>query len=196
MANQLSQKETEEILRPHFPILSKIMTESLEDLNKALSILTENTNNRAKSALLHSIAIEKAKKYFDSIKEVSIKCKYQSIQIVFANKIVGRIKKINKDNLSANAKTKRNDAILSHQTSLFDGMVLSQLAPSVFVDLGYNINETGSEYNKLNIVCRNSKEVEWYFSFKSDENVNVISHEQTDALGFNEETQIVLKKAK
>ncbi len=196
MANQLSQPETEEILRPHFPILSKIMTESLEDLNKALSMLTENANNRAKSALLHSIAIEKAKKYFDGIKEVSIKCKYQSIQIVFENKIVGRIKKINKDNLSANAKTKRNDAILSHQTSLFDGMVLSQISPTVFVDLGYNINETGEEYNKLNVVCRNNREVEWYFSFKQDGGAIALSDLQNNPLPDTDETFIKIKKVK
>ncbi|HTC01132.1 MAG TPA: hypothetical protein VK705_10660 [Ferruginibacter sp.] len=196
MANILTEAEAHEVLQPHLKTLEKIMVESLEDLNQALGTLTETPNKRAKSTLLHSIAIEKSKKYFADSREVYIKEKYQSIQIVFSNQIVARIKKVNHNNISANARTKRNQSILDHQMTLFGNLINVHNTPSTFVDLGYNLDETGGSYNKLNVICRKDKDVEWVFSFKENVTTIAIGNKQEDALSINEETQIKIKKAK
>src|SRR5205809_3220406 len=119
MNTLLTQEQASQILEPHLPTVRKIMLESLSELNNAMSVITESLNNRAKCSTLHSIAIEKAKRYFKDTPDIIIKSKYQSIQIVFNQQLVGRVKKINKDKLSQNATTKRNKNILSHQLSLF-----------------------------------------------------------------------------
>lgn len=196
MKNLLTKEESIEILQPHLATLERVMTESLEDLNKALATLTEQVNKRAKSALLHSIAVEKTKKYFDKIADVIIRQKYQSIQIIFSNKIVGRIKKVNKDNKTTNAKTRRNQAIVKQQMSLFSELFVADFIPSQFVDFGYHINETGSSYERLRVICRKDKDINWDFSFQGNYEAVVLSNEQNEALSINEETQIKLKNVK
>lgn len=194
MVKTLTAEESREILQPHLGTLDRIMTESLEDLNKALGSLSEKVNKRAKSALLHSIAIEKSKKYFKDVPQVVIREKYQSVQLIFDNKIVGRIKKVNNDNLSTNAKTKRNEAILHQQISLFSELFVADFFPSLFVDFGYKINETGESYDKLGVICRNDKSIKWHFSFKGSHEPVVLSTEQEDSLSIKEEAKITIKK--
>jgi len=197
MSNLLSEIEATEILQPHLATLKRVMDESLEDLNKALSVLSENANNRAKSSLLHSIAVEKAKKYFDKIQDVRIKSKYQSIQIIFSNKLIGRIKKVNKDNLSTNAKSSRNDAIVGQQISLFSELMPDLVQTATFIDLGYRLDETGSDFDRLRIICRYNDAIEWNICFKETEKeITILSNEQTDPLTTKEETQIKIKQAK
>ena len=192
----LNSEQSLDVVKPHFGTLQRIMNETLEDVNKALGTLVETPNNRAKFSLIHSIAIEKAKKYFDKVKDVFIVSKYQSIQIIFSNKIVARIKKVNKDNISANAKSGRNDAILMQQTSLFSDLLIEDVSPSTFVDLGYRINQTGDQFENLNVICRRLNTVEWHFSFKSEESIIVLDNPQEDSLNVKEEKTIKIKKAK
>lgn len=188
----LTENEAKTILEPHLGTLKQIMIESLQGLNKAIGMAGESINNRAKCALLHSVAIEKAKRYFKDCKDVIIKSKYQSIQIVFDKKLVGRIKKVNKHDLSTNAKTHRNQAILTHQLSLFP-----DVSNLTFIDIAYKIDAAWTEFEKLVVVCRLFEDIKWRLSYKDVTTpIIVMQPEQTEVLTQKEETQITIKKAK
>jgi len=140
---------------------------------------------------LHSIAIEKAKRYFKDTPDIIIKSKYQSIQIVFNQQLVGRVKKINKDKLSQNATTKRNKNILSHQLSLFPD--LPQLT---FIDFGYEILQTWSDYDRLMVVCRFNNKIEWHIDYKETATIRIMETKQLEVPQVKEEKQIQIKKGK
>jgi hypothetical protein len=188
MKTILTQQEAAKILEPYLSTIRKIMLESLEELNKAMAVITESLNNRAKCATLHSIAIEKAKRYFKGMRGIIIKSKYQSIQIVFDQQLVGRIKKVNDDKLSRNANTERNRNILNHQLSLFPDI------PSLtFIDLAYKIIETWSDYDRLLVVCRFNDKVEWDIDYKETAITKTIETKEIEIPKIKEE-QIKIKK--
>lgn len=184
----LSQQEASKVLEPHLPTIRKCMLEALDDLNKAMSVISESLNNRAKCSTLHSIATEKAKRYFKDTPGIIVKSKYQSIQIVFNQLLVGRIKKVNSDKMSQNAKTIRNTNILTHQLSLFPD--IPQLT---FIDLGYNVIPTWSEFDKLLVVCRFNDKIEWHIDYKETAIVKSITSVEIQTPKPKEE-QIKIKK--
>lgn len=189
MLKLTSQQEAQLILNPHLPIVQKIMVESLSELGEAMKAVTESINNRAKCSLLHSLAIEKAKRYFDKHPDIIIKSKYQSIQIIFKQQLVGRVKKINDDKVPRNSKTKRNINILSQQLPLFPNM--PQLT---FIDLTYKVNSTWSEYDWLLVLCRINDNIQWEIDYKNLETIPVITANDEDILKVKEENQITIKK--
>jgi len=191
MTSKLStQEQAHSILQPHLPTLKTIMIESLEALNRSISASGESPNNRAKCSWFHSIAIEKAKKAFRGCKDIVIKTNYQSLQIVFAGQLVGRIKKVNKDDLTSNAKTHRNQLIVSQQCKLFPDL------PSItFIDIAWRTDLTWSEFEKLVIVCRQYDDIKWRIPYKEVENIiTSIQPTQTEILTVKEEKQIKVKK--
>ncbi len=192
MIELITEEQAKDILAPHLAVVKAIMIESLEDLNKALSIIPESVNKRAKCSLLHSIAIEKSKKHFANVSDVHISLKYQSIQIIFNKKLVGRIKKVNKDNKCSNAKTNRNDSILSQQLTLFP-----DVSSTTFIDLGYEMDTTWAEYKRHIVVCRLNDSIEWHIDFTDiSENAISLTAKKADPLSLKEEVQIKIKKTK
>lgn len=188
MTNILTEPDAREILEPHLFKLKSVMYESLLTLNKCLTASGEQINNRALCSWLHSIAIEKAKKVFADVPNIIIRAKYQSILIVFDGKVVGRIKRINKKDLSTNAKTFRNQSIVSHRMTLFG------LEPALtFVDIGYRNDATWTEFERLNIVCRLYDEVLWRIPY-NDLNIVANNAPAQNQINFKEEEQITIKK--
>ena len=188
MDNIITKEDAKPILQPHLPTLNKIMVESLEELN-VMNGMSVKLNSRTRCTLLHNIAIEKAIIYFQGVVGVSIKKKYQSIQIVIDDKIIGRIKKLNKNKLSNNIQTNRNDDILG-QNTLFPGM-----AKITFVDFGYNTQSSWLTFTDLNVVCRLFDSVNWFIDF-GNENNDVRTIEVTEPVTplVKKEVQIQIKK--
>jgi hypothetical protein len=188
MQHLVTENEAKSILEPHLAALKTIMVESLEGLNRAIGAAGESVNNRGKCALFHSIAIEKAQRYFKGNKDIVITSKYQTIQVIFSGKIVGRIKKVNKRDLCANAKTVRNQSILDQRPDLFGFRQMT------FVDIGYRIQGTWTEFERLLVICRVYDDVIWRISYKDVATINVMpkENEVTEA-SVKEEIQIKIK---
>ena len=191
MAATISQEQAHSILEPHLGTLKTIMNESLEAVNRAISASGESLNNRAKCALFHSIAIEKAKKQLSGCKDISIKSKYQSLQIIFDGQLVGRIKKVNKHDLTSNARTHRNQLIVSQHPKLFP-----DLPEITFVDIAYKTDSTWSEFEKLVIVCRKYDDIKWRIPYKDVVSIVTPMQTQENTISVKEETQIKVKKDK
>jgi hypothetical protein len=186
-----TEAEAQGILKPHLDTLKTIMFEALEALNRSIGASGESPNNRAKCSWFHSIAIEKAKKYFKDAKGISMFTKYQSLQIVFAGQLVGRIKKVNKNNLSTNAKSNRNQRILNQQSLFPDFPTIT------FIEIAYKIDTAWAEFEKLNIVCRLFDKIQWAFSYKDIANIITrMEPTQTETLTIKEEKQIKVRKEK
>lgn len=151
----IQESDAVTVLNPYMNAINTIMVDSLTELNKALGSINETVNNRAKACLLHSIAIEKAKRVLMSLPGIKIFEKYQSIQIVFDQQLIGRIKKVDSNNLSKNINTRRNQQIIYQQLSLFD------MPEMTCIDIAYNIDPTWSIYEKLLVVCRVGKQIYW-----------------------------------
>ncbi|MBL0308798.1 MAG: hypothetical protein IPP77_03690 [Bacteroidetes bacterium] len=193
MSQLVPKEQAREILMPHASALAMIMNESLVELNLAMNATNERWNNRAKCSTLHSLAIEKAKRHFVEQGGVLLKMKYQSLQIVFNNSLVGRIKKVNHNNLSSNAKTYRNTDILTHQLVLF-----SDETSLTFIDLGYKVDATWTYYERLVIVCRTNDSIEWTINIDNNNDatgtITTLPLEPIVPL-VREEKQIKIKKA-
>jgi len=147
--------------------------------------------------LLHSIAIEKAEIYLKDAPGVYLKKKYSSLQIVFENRLVGRFKKVDKNNMSRNAKSNRNDSILAQQPTLFSG-ISNEMPRITYIDLGYKIDSIWSEFERLVVVCRLNDQILWKIDFTDiEESVIPMNNTSvTETLNIIEETTIKLKQAK
>ncbi len=163
MINLLEKHDANSILGPHLPVIEKIMIESLDSLNDSMLAAKVPINNRGKSSWLHSIISSKIEQYFKENCEIKLIQSYESIQLVFEKKLVGRVKKLNKNNLSRNAPSIRNSNILTHQLSIFPNTNLT------FIDLGYRVNETWTAYDTLIVVCRINTSIVWVIPFKTQE---------------------------
>ncbi|MGB8193111.1 MAG: hypothetical protein WCF67_14380 [Chitinophagaceae bacterium] len=191
MSKLVNEIEADTLMKPHLPILKTEMKNALDALNRSMVASGENWNNRAKCSAFHSIAIEKITRAFKDAPDVLIVPKYQSIQIVFGDKIVGRIKKLNKDNFTSNAKTTRNDLILSHQLSMFP-----ELGPLTFVDIAYKVDSSWAEYDGLSVVCRLKDSLQWQLDFKDIALVVPMVERQEIVTPKPDESNIQIKKTK
>lgn len=187
MKNLIQEDKATEILSSYLPIIKSIMVDSLNTLNNGLDAMGMSINNRAKTSTLHSIAVSKIKTALSSNPDIDILEKYQSIQIVFKKQIVGRIKKVNKKNMSSNSKTNRNNLIQSQQLSLFS------LPEITYVDFGYDIDPAWMDFEKLIVVCRVNENEMWNIPF-NDANMDVTIKSQPISITPKEETQIKIKK--
>lgn len=188
----LQKGEAEQILAPYLDTLEDIMTSSLSDLNTCMRSTAEPWNLRAKSTTLHSFAVNKAKRHWGEHDYIAIRTKYQSLQIVFDKKLVGRIKKVNKENLSSNIKTGRNDSILRHQLKLF-----AEITPLTFIDIGYRVDPTWTIFETLVIVCRYGDTVKWIIPINNRKSGTGITTIPTAPIAptVREEKQIKIKRA-
>ena len=189
MPNLLQRQDAYNILEHHLAGLKNIFSESLEELNRALNQITVPVNKRGKTSTLHSICVSKIKLHYEGNPDIIIKEKYESIQIVFDKKIVGRVKKIDNKNLSKNATSKRNNNILSQQLSIFPEADLT------FVDFGYIIDPTWTDYDNLIVVCRINDTIAWQIPFKTTESIRTVETIQTEIQPIETETQITIRRA-
>jgi len=175
------------VLHPFFPTFDKVMLEALEETNRAMSSVSVAVNKRSRCSLLHNIAYEKIKQELAGHPDIRIIEKYESIQIVFSKKLVGRIKKLNKDNFSSNIPTNRNNSIIGQQLSFFPDEELT------YIDLGYKIDPTWTEYDNLVVVCRLNNNIKWFISYRNNTLITT-QVEETEPTLIQETEQLIIKK--
>lgn len=198
--NLCTESQARQILEPHLGVIKRIMNESLGDIGKSMGVISVPVNKRAKCTLLHSIAVAKAEKYLSETSGIKLKKKYQSLQIIFDNTLVGRIKKVDNNHMARNARSDRNDYILSQQPTLFDGLDLppDNLCRTTFIDLGYKIDSIWANFERLIVVCRLNDSILWYIDF-TDTNesiVPIIVNPNKNVSLNNEDAVIKLREAK
>ena len=188
---ELIKKETaKNVLDKYLPIMNTIMIDSLNSLKTAINVTDEKVNNRAKATFFHAVAVEKAKKLFSDSPDIKLIEKYQSIQIVFDKLMVGRIKKLDKNNLTSNSKSSRNSAIISQQLQMFD------LPQITYIDLGYSNDPIWNAFDKLIVVCRLNDNIKWELPFDADSIQITLKTEPIDVKPIETETKITIKKRK
>ncbi len=189
MSQVIEKDAASSLLQPYLPLFNSIMVDSLNQLNNALNAIDVNINNRAKTATLHSIAVEKTKRSLNESDGLRIFQKYKSIQIVVEGRIVGRIKKLKRNNLTSNSKTFRNSLIESQQLRLFN------LPEMTFVDLGYHIDPTWTSYEKLLVICRVNDEIKWELPFDDDAFDITLTTQPIEVKPIKPETFIKIRKS-
>jgi hypothetical protein len=188
MGELIQKPKAFEVLNPYLPVVNQFMVDSLNSLNTGLNAIDVPLNNRAKANLFHSIAIEKAKIAFKDKPDIKLIYKYQSIQIVFDSLMVGRIKKLNKKNLTSNSKTGRNSAIIAQQLPLFE------LPEITYIDLGYSNDPIWSSFDKLIVICRLNDDIKWELPFDEDSIQVTLRTEPVSPKPIETETQITIKR--
>jgi hypothetical protein len=178
-----------DILKPFFPTFDRVMLEALEETNRAMGTISVPVNKRSRCSLLHNIAYEKIKQALSGHPDIRIIEKYESIQIIFSKKLIGRIKKLNKNNFSANNPTNRNNNIISQQLSLFPDSELTH------IDLGYKIDPTWVQYDNLVVVCRLNDSIKWFISYRNNDIITTQA-EETEPILIQETDQVIIKKQK
>ncbi|PCJ63936.1 MAG: hypothetical protein COA58_15000 [Bacteroidetes bacterium] len=186
-----SSEQAYSTLEPYFEDINNTYNEALKEMNKMLSATNTLLNARAKSNLLHALAMSAAKKYFSDYKDIKLKEEYSTMEVVFKGEqaIVARFKKVNKQNLSSNITTRRSNAI-NLQYSLFPYSV-------TYVDIGYRLDESETEFEAIVLVCRRGQTVLWSFDVTQSDSLGIIlPSTQTGQLSIKEEKQIKIKKAR
>lgn len=184
----LKEHSAKEILEPYLEIIQNIYLESLADLNTVLIATTQTFNKRNRSGIIHNFAINLTKKYLGEDPNITLIEKYSSIQIVFNNAtpLVARYKKINKRKLSSNVSTIRSNSI-NNQISLFPMDV-------TYIDFGYRMNDTNTEFETLKVVCRVGNNIVWDFDINgAADALKTVTKEKVDATTREKETQLKLK---
>jgi hypothetical protein len=185
MTNLISQQNAEQILNQYMPILNNIFTTSLEDFTTILNAYNLPLTKRSKAVLFHNLIMNRAKENFTENEDLKIIEKYETLSIVFEDKISIRFKKLNLNFMPSNIRTKRNDKVITQQLS-FDFPNFTQFITSL--DMGYIINSTYSEYDNKIAVCRLNKEIIWKFEISS-----VAQSDESNVTLFNEPENIRVK---
>lgn len=190
MINRLkTEAEAKKILKPYEELIQKIYYESLYSLNGMLEATTEHVNKRNRSGLLHNFAVNKTKEYLKDDKNVTIVEKYSSVQVIFnlESPLVARYKKVNKKLMSSNVSTKRSNRI-SNQLSLFPHNI-------TYIDFGYRLDETNTDFEELVVVCRMGNEIIWDYKLVSEINaVKTVTTKSDAEPTLKDEIQIKIKK--
>lgn len=191
----LKKEQGQEIITKELQqLLIEIYAKSLRDLNAVMDSCQQTLNSRSKPTLLHNFLINEAKIYFADMENVSITEKYNSIIVVITkNKesVAGRFKKLNKKGLTSNAVTKRNQNILSQQYE----MAFEDMPRPTFVDIGYSINETWTNFESVKILCKVNNNPLWEIGLfdTDDSKIKSIILDPETAI---EQTKIKRAKAK
>lgn len=187
MKKLISKEDAYEILKGHLQTINSTMSEALDSLNITLLASDETLSKSVKAQMFHGVCTTKIKKAFSKIECVQIIEKYNSLSLIFNQQVVARVKKINKNDLSSGNTTKRSNQIADQTYKLFP-----EIKDFTFVDLGYNVDLTWTEFEKLTVVCRLKKDIQWRIPFGEIEVEKTLKAIPAE-LGVSEE-QIKIKK--
>lgn len=186
----VNETEAEELLNPHFPVLRGIMDESIGELNDVMNSLSATLNTTTKCRMLLDLAIGRLKRHFEGVTSVRLIAKHQSIQIVFGQKIVARIKKLNKNGKSSNTPTPTIQAMQAQQLSLD----LNTPSPT-WIDLNYKVDTSWLGFESLAAVCRLNDTQQWKIEYNNiNESTIVVPAASNAGPTVKEEKQITIKK--
>ena len=155
----ISKKIIEEI-NPYLEGFSICYKQALSDLNNVLDNYPDHIYGRSKATLLHNFVVNEIKKRFDPKHNPSVKIleKHETIKLVINNKLVIRFKKLNQYGYSSNVVTTANDHFIQQQLSFEH----PDFKRPVGLEIGYNIEDSWSEFNSIDVVYRKEDAISLY----------------------------------
>jgi hypothetical protein len=156
----------EEEIKPYLAIFKGCYERSIEQYHMLLNAYRKPFYNRTKAINFQNIIVNEIKEAFEEMGGVFIVEKYESISLVINNHISARFKKFNAKGLPSNHQSGRNDSIIAQQLTL--GFL--DYPPIAWIDVGYSLDATGTQYDFLKIICRRNQEIIWdlYFTDAGD----------------------------
>lgn len=169
MTKILQKTEGRELIKPFSDALMRIHSNALIKLNNVMDTCGQPLNSRSKPTLFHDFIVHEAKVHFSELENITITEKYNSIILVITKndcRLAGRFKKFNKKGMPSNINTSRNNNIVSQQYEI----EFAELQSPTFVDIGYSINESWTEFNSVKVVCRVNKNLKWELNLSASNN--------------------------
>jgi hypothetical protein len=157
--------KAEEEIKPYLSLFKICYENAIEKYNHWLDFFAAPSYNRTKAITFHNIIVNEIKRLFYDMPGVQIIEKYESISMVINNHISARFKKFNKKGLPSNHKSIRNDSIISQQLEI----TFEEYPPIARIDVGYNMDATGMNYDLLKVICRKNDDIIWDLYFKDIE---------------------------
>lgn len=161
MTIQESLLSAEEEIKPFLSIFKGCYERAIKQYHVILNAYKKPFYNRTKAINFQNIIVNEIKEAFEGMEGVHIIEKYESISLVINNHISARFKKFNAKGFPSNHQSNRNDAIISQQLTL--GFV--DYPPIAWVDVGYAMDATGTQYDLLKVICRKKDNILWDLYF-------------------------------
>ena len=161
MTLEESLVNAEETIKPYLSIFKGCYDEAIKKYNSLLNFFADPMYNRTKAINFQNIIVNLIKEALSENENVVIIEKYESITVVIDNHTCARFKKLNAKGFPSNFRTPRNSAIISQQLEF--GFV--DMPPIARVDVGYKLDETGTDYELLKVSCRRGKTIIWDLYF-------------------------------
>lgn len=152
----------EEEIKPFLSIFKRCYEKAIDKYNDWLDSFAAPAYNRTRAIIFQNIIVNEIKATFFDMPNVQIKEKYESISLVINNHISARFKKLNRKGFPSNHRSKRNDSIIGQQLLL----TFDNYPPIARIDVGYNLDATGMNFDLLKVICRKNDEVLWDLYFK------------------------------
>lgn len=174
--------EANEILKPHYSVLTDSVNEGMEDFNAFIKYENEKRyipfNRRTKATLLNDyitnrVIINCNNK--DGIKILSTGNNGFPV-VIFNNNLVARVKKLNNELAPANIPTLITQAY-NKQYSI-------EYFPEnpTLVYFGYRVNSTISDIDGIYVVCRIDQQIQWYIDLTNEFKVEQTTIAETELL--------------
>lgn len=159
----------EDEIKPYLIIFKGCYERAIVNYNALLNFIGRPLYNRTKAINFQDIIVNEIKEAFSNDENTTIIEKYESISLVINNHISARFKKFNTKGMPSNHRSGRNDAIISQQLEL--GFV--DYPPIARIDVGYNMDITGTGYELLKVMCRRYNDVIWDLYFHDIDDVQL-----------------------
>lgn len=175
MTIQESLQNAEEAIKPYLITFKECYTKAIVKYNAFLDFFAAPLYNRTKAIIFQNIIVNEIKQAVSNMAEISIFEKYESISLIIDNHISARFKKLNEKGLPSNHHSIRNDAIVSQQLEI--GFL--EYPPIARIDVGYNMDVTGTNYELLKVICRKNNEILWDLYFHDiveGENIHIVTN--------------------
>jgi hypothetical protein len=159
----------EEEIKPYLSDFRECYQSAIEKYNDWLDSFAAPAYNRTRAIIFQNIIVNEIKERFFEMPNVRITEKYESISLIINDHISARFKKLNKKGFPSNHRSRRNDSIIAQQMEI----TFAEYPPIARIDVGYNFDSAGMNFNMLKIMCRKDDDIIWdlYFN-ESDESRN------------------------
>jgi hypothetical protein len=169
MTIQESLLSAEEEIKPFLSLFKECYEKAIEKYNAFLSSFAAPLYNRTRAIVFQNIIVNEIISAFSGMPNVNIVEKYESISLVLNNHISARFKKLNKKGLPSNHRSHRNNALIAQQLEIS----YLEYPPIARVDVCYDLDATGMQYDLLKVMCRKNNQIIWDLYFNDiNEGVN------------------------
>ena len=185
-----------EVLRPHFERLQKCYDEAFEKLRKHLAI-TPDMTERSKANIVRDSVVSSVKEKFSSVPGFQIVQENKNseglVLLLIEDTIAIRFKKLTLDKEGftvSNNPTEQSRNLINQQLELSNG---DETVQPIYVNAGYVLNKTGTNYSSLHLVCHHGEQVAWDLIIDAE---NVVTEEVADEFDFDQEPGIKRERIK